>query len=133
MISKYLSDIGLNESDLPWNCECLDPDRIEQLAEQRKIHGFDARDTYSLRNTIAMLIYPRLKMYDEVSGELIDKDFYKFEYKNKEYTFQECIYMVLEGLKLYLTKYDFDMTDEEMESVIDSMVILGKIWLYLWW
>lgn len=42
MISKYLSDIGLNESDLPWNWECSDPDRVEQFAEQREIYGFDA-------------------------------------------------------------------------------------------
>ncbi len=135
IISKYLKDIGLTQDDLTFddNDYNYNKETLDLFKKQREEHGFDEREVWSLRYNIALYLYTRIKMYDETSDELIDKDFHKFEYKDKEYTFQECINMVLEGLRLYLTKDDFDMTKEEMECVMDSMIIFGKIWLYLWW
>jgi hypothetical protein len=66
MISKYLSDIGIKEKDLPWYWNPGDH-REGQWLETIEEHGFDERDTWNLNYTLALLIYPRLKMYDEVN------------------------------------------------------------------
>ena len=130
MISKYLSDLEIKEDQLPWNW-CPNDKREKDWKEERKIHGFDSRDTWGLNYTLALLIYPRLKMYDEVN--IIDTNFHKFTFKDNEYTFQECIDKVLRGLEIFLTKDDFEMIDEEIEEIQDTIKLLGEIWWDLWW
>jgi len=129
MISKYLSDIGIKEENLPWNSN-PDDSRQEEWIKEKEEYGFDERDTWSLDYTIALLIYPRLKMYNEIN--CIDTSSHKFEFENNKYTEQECIDKILEGLKLYLTK-NFDLTKEKDKKIQDSMILLGIIWRSLWW
>jgi len=129
MISKYLSDIGIKEENLPWNSN-PDDSRQEEWIKEKEEYGFDERDTWSLDYTIALLIYPRLKMYNEIN--CIDTSSHKFEFENNKYTEQECIDKILEGLKLYLIK-NFDLTKEEDKKIQDSMILLGIIWRSLWW
>lgn len=133
IVSKYLIDIGITGEDMPCNWHIDTEERNEYFRKQRDKHGFDERDTWSLKCTLALFLYPRLKMYDEVTDDIINKSFYKFSLRDKVYSFQECINMVLEGLRLFLIKDDFDMTENEIEKVKDAMEVLGKIWLYLWW
>lgn len=133
MISKYLSDIGIKEEDLPWHWNPND-DRQEFWKEMREEHGFDERDTWSLDYTIALLIYPRLKMYNECN--CINTSFHKFEFEGQEYTQQECMDKILEGLEIYLTKKHYGKnkyTEEDYKKIQDSMSLLGVIWWSLWW
>lgn len=72
MISKYLSDIGIKKDSLSWNWKVKGISRNIELAKERKIHGFDSRDTWELSETAVSLIYPRLKMYKEKAVEIQD-------------------------------------------------------------
>lgn len=130
MISKYLSNLGIKENQLPWNW-CPNDERESDWKKEKKIYGFDSRDTWALNYTLALLIYPRLKMYNEVN--IIDTNFHKFTFKDKEYTYQECIDKVLRGLEIFLTKNDSEIIDEEMEEIQDAIKLLGEIWWALWW
>ncbi len=70
-------------------------------------------------------------MYNEIN--CIDTSYHKFEFERQEYTQQECIDKILEGLELYLTKDDYKLTDDEFKKIKDSMTLLGIIWWSLWW
>jgi hypothetical protein len=48
-------DAGISEDNLPWNWN-PDDDRQKVWKEERKIYGFDERDTWSLDYTITLLI-----------------------------------------------------------------------------
>ena len=130
MISKYLSDLGVKEVDLPWEWNPSDS-REKGWEEDRNIYGFDERDTWSLDYTLILLIYPRLKMYDEVNG--INTSYHKFDYKEKEYTQQECMDKILEGFEIYLSKSEYKRTDEDWEKIQDARMLLAIISPALWW
>jgi len=130
MISKYLSDLGVKEEDLPWNW-CSGDSREKQWKKQRDKYGFDERDTWGLDYTLILLIYPRLKMYNEIN--IIDTSFHKVEYEDKKYTYQECIDKILEGFEIYLTKNQLDLNKEEENKINDAVILLSKIWWLLWW
>jgi hypothetical protein len=70
-------------------------------------------------------------MYDETN--CIDTTYHKYEFDGKEYTQQECIDMILEGLELYLTKDEYKITTEDGKKIRDSMALIGLIWWSLWW
>ena len=104
MQRKYLDDLGITDRPDTWN---PDDRRQNQWEEQRKIYGFDERETWSLETAFYLWLYERLKMYLEYT--IVDLDFYKFEYKGKTYTQKQMIDMMIERLEEYLT----DETDEK--------------------
>lgn len=130
MISKYLSDLGVKEKDLPWNWN-EDDSRQEKWVSKREEYGFDERDTWSLDYTLTLLIYPRLKMYNEIN--CINTSNYKFKYKENEYTQQDCMDKILEGFEIYLGKDEFKRTDEDNQKIEDARMLLAIISPVLWW
>ena len=130
MISKYLSDIGIKEENLPWYWNPDDP-RQEYWAKDREIYGFDERDTWALDYTMTYLIYPRLKMYNEIN--IINTDYHKFKYEGKQYTLQECINKILEGFEIYIKGDLYKFSEQEIIKIKDSRMLLGIIWSALWW
>lgn len=104
MQRKYLDDLGITERPDTWS---PDDNRQNQWKKQRKIYGFDERETWSLDTTFYLWLYERLKMYLEYST--VDLDFHKFEYKGKTYTQKQMIDMMIERLEEYFT----DETDEK--------------------
>lgn len=133
MISKHLTDIGLTEDDIFYDTE--GDKRQPQWKEQQKIYGFDERSTWNFSYTFATLVYPRLKMYDEIN--IIDTSFHKFEHNDEVLTMQECIDKILKGFEKYLTMDECDVSQEKEDNVLieyrDCCVLLGKIILHLWW
>lgn len=132
MISKYLSDLGIKEENLPWHWYHDE----QKWVEQREVYGFDVRDTWCLGYTLILLIYPRLKMYKEYADKYIDTGFHKFDYKGETLTQQECIDKILEGLEYYLTSTLCLKDDEEeecIEKAIESLELLSVIFPVLWW
>jgi hypothetical protein len=49
-------------------------DREEYFINQRLERGFDDSETWSLRDTIALFIIPRLKRYQEIANRKIHRD-----------------------------------------------------------
>ena len=128
MISKYLKDIGVKEKDLPENWFPNDK-RQSKWDKERKKHGFDSRDTWSLDFTFALWIYPRLKMYDEINIIATTEEKYKF--KDEEITMQEGIDRMLEGFNIRIVKDIY--TDEDEHKVNEAFELFGFMGRSLWW
>ena len=128
---KYLDDIG---EDYSWVWEPEGSERDELFEKEREIYGFDSRETWSLDYVFYMWLYERLKMYIEYAGEIVNLNFHKFVYKEKEYTQLELINMMIERLESYFKKEDlFVSSEEEYESIKE----IGEIWALvlpaMWW
>jgi len=128
---KYLDDIG---EDYSWVWKPEGSERDELFEKEREIYGFDSRETWSLDYVFYMWLYERLKMYIEYAGEIVNLNFHKFIYKEKEYTQLELINMMIERLEFYFKKGDsFDLSEEEYEFIKE----IGEIWALvlpaMWW
>jgi len=128
---KYLDDIG---EDYSWVWKPEGSERDELFEKEREIYGFDSRETWSLDYVFYMWLYERLKMYIEYAGEIVNLNFHKFIYKEKEYTQLELINMMIERLEFYFEKGDsFDLSEEEYEFIKE----IGEIWALvlpaMWW
>jgi len=128
---KYLDDIG---EDYSWVWKPEGSERDELFEKEREIYGFDSRETWSLDYVFYMWLYERLKMFVEYAGEIVNLNFHKFIYKEKEYTQLELINMIIERLEFYFEKGDsFDLSEEEYEFIKE----IGEIWALvlpaMWW
>ena len=128
---KYLDDI---EEDYSWVWEPEGSERDELFEKEREIYGFDSRETWSLDYVFYMWLYERLKMYIEYAGEIVNLNFHKFVYKEKEYTQLELINMMIERLESYFKKEDLFVSSEEEYEPIKE---IGEIWALvlpaMWW
>ena len=128
---KYLDDIG---EDYSWVWEPEGSERDELFEKEREIYGFDSRETWSLDYVFYMWLYERLKMYIEYAGEIVNLNFHKFVYKEKEYTQLELINMMIERLESYFKKEDLFVSSEEEYEPIKE---IGEIWALvlpaMWW
>lgn len=128
---KYLDDIG---EDYSWVWEPEGSERDELFEKEREIYGFDSRETWSLDYVFYMWLYERLKMYIEYAGEIVNLNFHKFVYKEKEYTQFELINMMIERLESYFKKEDLFVSSEEEYEPIKE---IGEIWALvlpaMWW
>lgn len=103
--------------------------------EQRKIYGFDERETYSLDFAFYCWLYERLRMYFEKADPVVDLDYHKLDFKGEEFTLKELIFMLLDRLELYFKKERkcTEYTPEEAQKVRE----IGEIWAiilpYAWW
>lgn len=128
---KYLDDIG---EDYSWVWEPEGSERDELFEKEHEIYGFDSRETWSLDYVFYMWLYERLKMYIEYAGEIVNLNFHKFVYKEKEYTQLELINMMIERLESYFKKEDLFVSSEEEYEPIKE---IGEIWALvlpaMWW
>ena len=126
--SKYFEDIK-NREELPWEWNKDDP-RQQQWLEERKVHGFDNRETWDLRYTFICWLYPRLKMYNDVN--IVDTTAYKIKYKNKEINFQESIDTMLNLCEQILSN-KYKTLEEEYELNQNVLNLFSKTGSLLWW
>lgn len=128
---KYLDDIG---EDYSWVWKPEGSERDELFEKEREIYGFDSRETWNLDCVFYMWLYERLKMYIEYAGEIVNLNFHKFVYKEKEYTQLELINMMIERLESYFKKEDLFVSSEEEYEPIKE---IGEIWALvlpaMWW
>lgn len=128
---KYLDDIG---EDYSWVWKPEGSERDELFEKEREIYGFDSRETWSLDYVFYMWLYERLKMYIEYAGEIVNLNFHKFVYKEKEYTQFELINTMIERLESYFKKEDLFVSSEEEYEPIKE---IGEIWALvlpaMWW
>ena len=134
---KYLDDIG---EDYSWVWKPEGSERDELFEKEREIYGFDSRETWSLDYVFYMWLYERLKMYIEYAGEIVNLDFHKFVYKEKEYTQRELINMMIQRLEYYFKffgKEDSSKSYEEYEEEYEFIKEIGEIWALvlpaMWW
>lgn len=128
---KYLDDIG---EDYSWVWKPEGSERDELFEKEREIYGFDSRETWNLDCVFYMWLYERLKMFVEIGGQVVDLNFHKFVYKEKEYTQLELINMMIERLEYYFKREDLFVSSEEEYEPIKE---IGEIWALvlpaMWW
>lgn len=99
-------------------------DREKKFSRQRVERGFDDSETWSLTDTIANFIIPRLKRYDEIASETIKRD-------------DELVQDTQDAIKaLELIVRDDGthlFTDEEYNQVKVGLDKFSKIFMGLWW
>ncbi|OQA48732.1 MAG: hypothetical protein BWY47_00938 [Bacteroidetes bacterium ADurb.Bin302] len=67
----YEKEAGARKDIFFWNdnicSDMINDDRQEKWKEMREKYGFDSRELWSLQDTIACFIYPRLKYFREAN------------------------------------------------------------------
>lgn len=127
-MNKYIKDLGIKKKDTPWGWDGNKEKKVK-WKNQRKIYGFDTRETYSLDLTYAIWLYSRVKMYKEVADKIVDLSCHKFMIDDKEYTQIEIIDQILENTEIYLTS----SADDNMKKLIKAAELFAKILPAMWW
>ena len=111
--------------DVPNICFSLtdeNDDREDEFIKQRIERGFDDSETWSLRDTIANFIIPRLERYIEIAPKTIVVEQ------------MEEIKSFLEAMKLVARENGaLILTDKEKQILEDGLQNFHKIFLGLWW
>lgn len=127
---KYLDDIGVTQRPDTWN---KDDKRQKEWEEQRRVYGFDERETWNLDLSFYLWLYERLKLYIEVCSKVVSLDYHKFEYNGKEYTQRQMIDMMIERLE-FSFRSDYDCHDKKQYDYVSE---IEKIWAVvipaMWW
>jgi hypothetical protein len=101
-----------------------DDDREKEYSKQRIEFGFDDSETWSLRDTIANFIIPRLERYEEILKEFLIRD-------------EELIKDIEKFLiAMKLTARDegsLILSEEEEKQLTEGLDAFPKIFLTLWW
>jgi hypothetical protein len=97
--------------------------REEMFQKQRIERGFDDSETWSLRDTIANFIIPRLERYNEITKEVLD---------GPEHI-QNCAF-ILNAFKL-ITRNEGEciFSDYEKNTVKNGLKLFSEIFMELWW
>ena len=101
-----------------------DDHREKEFSKQRFEFGFDDSETWSLRDTIANFIIPRLERYEEISKDFLIRD-------------EELISDINKFLiAMKLTARDegsLILSEEEEKQLTEGLDAFPKIFLTLWW
>ena len=99
-------------------------EKSEEYKKQRIERGFDDTETYSLDQTIAKFILPRLKRFKEVTVS-----------HPTDMTFEEWMIIldkITESLEI-ISKDDFILSLEKEAKIKEGIDLFGKYFTKLWW
>ncbi len=131
MAHKFLDDVGARREVRPDKFGRKGDKRKQKWAEQRKIYGFDERETWAMDCTFRCWLYERLRFFLEVAP--IRLDYHKFTFKDKEYTQGELIDMMLERLEFSFKPEYNDFDKEQEEYVNEIQQIWALVMPCMWW
>lgn len=69
--------------------------------KERKIYGFDERETWEMERNFYIWLYEHIMRYKEIC--CVDLTYHKFKYKRREYTQEELMNEILERIEFYFT------------------------------
>lgn len=122
-----LAPVDFKYMQIPNICFSLtdaDDKREMEFKKQRLERGFDDSETWSLRDTIANFIIPRLERYEEIA-----KDFIK-----REPELEEDIECFLNAMKLVARDNGtLILTEEEEKQMWRGLEAFPKMFMSLWW
>lgn len=129
---KYLTDLGISESDIMQNICEPDPKREVKWKKQEEEYGFDDRETWALDISFCQWLYERLMMYKEIAGKVVNLEYYKFDIHGSKMSQIECIDAILELLKPNLLNNNF-LDNFYQNDLKEICYIWGKILPAMWW
>jgi hypothetical protein len=98
--------------------------REEKFKKQRIERGFDDSETWSLRDTIANFIIPRLECYEEIANDALIRD----------QELKDNIQKFLTSMKLIAADGKGEiLTKKHWEEVYEGLETFPKVFLSLWW
>lgn len=150
MAHKYLNKIGVKSTEpCVFNTDGREKNkRQKRFDKERKIYGFDSRETWSMDYTLATWLYEHLSWY--LHNAPINMEFHKIEVPlmperdengnwkespEKTVTQKKAIKMVLKHLKYYIKNEDL-WTDNGIvaEKHLDlALDITRRLIRLLWW
>lgn len=115
---KYLGVPNICFSLTPKNDE-----REKKYIKQRIKRGFDDSETWSLTNTIANFILPRLDRYMELADNFINLDYYRDDI----FKFKRALELISRDKGCLI------LTKEEEIELKEGLEAFPKIFMALWW
>jgi len=120
-----LGNVDIKYSGIPNICFSLtdeNDDREKDFIKQRIEKGFDESETWSLRDTIANFIIPRLELYIKITPSEIE-----VEQMDEIKSFLSAMKLVARD------RGSLILTDKEKEILDNGLQNFHKIFLGLWW
>lgn len=133
MARKYLNDLGLNDELMD-----LEDAELQKFDDEIKEYGFASYETWNLDYQFYGWLYERLKRYLDVTSDVINLGYHKFEFEGKEYNQKQLIEKMIHGCELALTHDDYawsdaDLTEEERKAIHDVPYIWAVVMSAMWW
>ena len=129
-VYPWMKELGIERGDLSANWNPKD-ERQDGWKEERKKWGFDERDTWSLYSTIAVFVYPRLKMFKEYSCG--------YPCSETKESWNEKLDKMLDAFKIIIEedRKEYGMSEEEREEgwrkVSEGLDLFAECFRGLWW
>ena len=137
---KYLKDAGFDKyawgDTLPKNDH-----RRPQWTKDRKVYGFDERETWSLKDRSLCWLYEHIKMYQEISD--INLDHWQFDINGTEMTHRQVLNKILEDIEVYfnvngsfIKKYGEDNVlwwNTQPKLAKEIWDLWGTVFPAMWW
>ena len=120
-------DNDIKELNIPNVCFSLitkGDTRELEFKKQRIERGFDESETWSLTDTISKFIIPRLKEYQIIANDILDRDDNLVSNINKFLRAMELTCKD-QGSRIY--------TKEEESELVEGLELFPKIFMTLWW
>ena len=131
----FLKEIGIKSTDFYQNWGRIDDRQAEWQKDQKK-YGFDERATWCLDDEIKRFIYERIVFFQRYAPKEPEEFASKLVFKKKEYTFEEYLDEIIDGLRLDLTLDEFSLVREEKATkakIGNALPMLLTHIECLWW
>ena len=106
--------------------------RFKKFYKEKKRYGFTSYDTWDLSHNFAEYMYSHLSMYLK-EATIINLDYYKFEYKGREYTQKEVIKLIMKDCAYFL-KHQYDEKEiVAYKAMTEAYELWTLVYGYMWW
>lgn len=125
-------------------CELFPEAQLPFPYSEEDYHDFDARDTFSMSDTLVAWLYECLRYFQDEASKIVDFTFHKFIINGDELTQKQCIDRMVEDCKIVLLYNgganfdDFKEEEKYFKDVIcpakdDLFMVLSKVYWSMWW
>ena len=144
---KYLNELGIkSDSYCIFNSDMLDEDRQAKFDEQRKTHGFDDRETWSMDYTLATWLYEHFCWYRDnapidTSWHTVEAPVITDTTKHDEFAIEKQTItqgQAIDNVIAYIAEY-LKRTDADIDNVIGyqylrtALQIVAEVIQHMWW
>jgi len=130
---KYLEELGVRKKECDMKKLLENDRRMDNWLEAEQETGVFPPDCWNLNITMAMWMYSHLRRYLEES--CVDLTYYKFQYKDKEYTQREAIDFMTDGFGYYIVNcWSFGENEKEAHNRMkEACEMWSIVFPVMWW
>lgn len=132
--NRYLEDLGLKPGEYGVNVyPGAGEDFVRRSKHQRRMYGFDERETYELYRTFAEWLYSRLMMYREKASPVIVLDRWAVDFEGRIYTQAEAVDRMIDWIGYYLWHCNGDRSEKAFLKLQRATRLWAAILPYMGW